>query len=44
MIASAAAIALSSAPQAAFAGDIEAGQKIFEANCAVCHVGGMNNV
>ena len=29
-------------PQAAFAGDIESGQTIFNGNCAACHAGGNN--
>lgn len=28
----------------AFAGDAEAGEKIFSANCAACHAGGQNSV
>jgi cytochrome c6 len=28
----------------AFAGDADAGEKIFNANCAACHAGGKNSV
>ena len=28
----------------AFAGDADAGEKIFNANCAACHAGGQNSV
>lgn len=31
-------------PATARAGNIENGQKIFNANCAVCHAGGKNNI
>mmetsp|Transcript_142692 Transcript_142692/g.248871 ORF Transcript_142692/g.248871 Transcript_142692/m.248871 type:complete len:142 (-) Transcript_142692:49-474(-) len=28
----------------AFAGDVDAGEKVFNANCAACHAGGQNSV
>jgi cytochrome c6 len=28
----------------AFAGDADAGEKVFNANCAACHAGGKNSV
>eukprot|EP00281_Chroomonas_sp_CCMP1168_P026868 CAMPEP_0206236614 /NCGR_PEP_ID=MMETSP0047_2-20121206/13813_1 /ASSEMBLY_ACC=CAM_ASM_000192 /TAXON_ID=195065 /ORGANISM="Chroomonas mesostigmatica_cf, Strain CCMP1168" /LENGTH=146 /DNA_ID=CAMNT_0053660969 /DNA_START=14 /DNA_END=454 /DNA_ORIENTATION=- len=37
-----AAISLVAAP--AFAGDFDAGEKVFTANCAACHAGGQNSV
>ena len=37
-----AALLLTASP--AFAGDKDAGQKIFTANCAACHAGGQNSV
>jgi cytochrome c6 len=37
-----AALMLTASP--AFAGDAEAGEKIFNANCAACHAGGQNTV
>merc|ERR1719183_2208179 len=36
------AVLISAAP--AFAGDAGAGEKVFNANCAVCHAGGQNSV
>lgn len=41
-VAAASAALLVAAP--AFAGDAEAGEKIFTANCAACHAGGQNSV
>merc|ERR1719263_2041430 len=37
-----AALMLTASP--AFAGDADAGEKIFNANCAACHAGGQNSV
>ncbi|OEU07527.1 precursor cytochrome c6 [Fragilariopsis cylindrus CCMP1102] len=40
--AAAGAIAFSVAAGPAFAGDVGAGEQIFNANCAACHAGGQN--
>lgn len=34
----------STSPEAAFAADVDQGQKIFNANCAACHRGGQNMI
>ncbi len=41
-VAAASAALLVAAP--AFAGDFDAGEKVFNANCAACHAGGQNSV
>ena len=41
-VAAASAALLVASP--AFAGDFDAGEKVFNANCAACHAGGQNSV
>ena len=41
-VAAAGAAILAAGP--VFAGDVDAGEKIFNANCAACHAGGQNSV